>query len=173
MKNQKGFTLIELLLVLAIIGIISAIAIPALLGQRSRARDKSAVANADGIVAELVGGYDKARDANTAMGTPAAFQTAVIGAAAATANVPSFFTAANPWGGASTAYAQTVVTETTAQGVSTAAAATGGTLGQTSVGFLPVAAPAPGAIASAVLLNTAIGSAATTSKTYLKVAGVE
>ncbi len=38
MKNQKGFTLIELLLVLAIIGIISAIAIPSYLGQRHRAR---------------------------------------------------------------------------------------------------------------------------------------
>ena len=38
MKKQSGFTLIELLLVLAIIGIISAIAIPALLGQRARAR---------------------------------------------------------------------------------------------------------------------------------------
>lgn len=38
MKNQKGFTLIELLLVLAIIGIISAIAIPSYMGQRRRAR---------------------------------------------------------------------------------------------------------------------------------------
>ena len=38
MKKQSGFTLIELLLVLAIIGIISAIAIPALLGQRERAK---------------------------------------------------------------------------------------------------------------------------------------
>jgi prepilin-type N-terminal cleavage/methylation domain-containing protein len=37
-SRAKGFTLIEILLVLAILGIISAIAIPAYLGQRHRAR---------------------------------------------------------------------------------------------------------------------------------------
>ncbi|BDU73373.1 type IV pilin protein [Mesoterricola silvestris] len=36
--EQQGFSLVELLLVLAIIGIISAIAIPSFLGQRRRAR---------------------------------------------------------------------------------------------------------------------------------------
>ncbi|MBK9796841.1 MAG: type II secretion system protein [Holophagaceae bacterium] len=62
MKNQKGFTLIELLLVLAIIGIISAIAIPALLGQRARARDKSAQENATSILSDIIATYDKAKE---------------------------------------------------------------------------------------------------------------
>lgn len=53
MKKQSGFTLIELLLVLAIIGIISAIAIPALLGQRERAKAKAVQGNVDGVAGEL------------------------------------------------------------------------------------------------------------------------
>lgn len=65
MKKQSGFTLIELLLVLAIIGIISAIAIPALLSQRARARDKAAVSNMMGAVDDLVGQYDKLKEAGS------------------------------------------------------------------------------------------------------------
>jgi len=92
MTKKSGFTLIELLLVLAIIGIISAIAIPALLGQRARARDKSAAGNVSTVIPDLVASYDKIKDSAAAPGTMAS----VVGTSTAP-NVPEVFTAVNPW----------------------------------------------------------------------------
>ena len=49
-KNQKGFTLIELIVVIAILGILAAIAIPRLAGFTDRANSSAVVAEAKTIL---------------------------------------------------------------------------------------------------------------------------
>ena len=164
MKNQKGFTLIELLLVLAIIGIISAIAIPALLGQRARARDKSASANCATIIPDLVSAFDKMRDTAAA---PANL-TALVGVSGNT-TVPTYWTGKNPWDATATAYAAGTAPTATDGGAATAAGATITNKGQVMVGYLAPAAGANGAVAAAVMLN----APATSGVAFIQSAGLD
>ena len=53
MTNQKGFTLIELMIVIAIIGILAAIAIPNFISYRNRAYCSAAEADARSVAAAV------------------------------------------------------------------------------------------------------------------------
>ena len=156
MKKQSGFTLIELLLVLAIIGIISAIAIPALLAQRSRARDTTARGNGGNVLAEIVAAYDRYRDTVGQVATLADFNTNIVGANAAASRVPMLYTSTNPWktAGATTGYRLPAISETDNVGAAVRAIAAAGNQGQVQLGFLPAAADVFPVVSTGVYLSS-------------------
>ncbi|MDR3671459.1 MAG: prepilin-type N-terminal cleavage/methylation domain-containing protein [Holophaga sp.] len=147
MKKESGFTLIELLLVLAIIGIISAIAIPALLGQRARARDKSAISNLDNMMSDAVAQWDKHREAGS---TPSA-----IAAEIATYMTTNHSKDLNPWNAASKAYAssfsETVTGKATVSAFLTDLTAT--SMGQVQMFLQTPQGSLPGFTGGAVKIN--------------------
>jgi prepilin-type N-terminal cleavage/methylation domain-containing protein len=183
MKKQSGFTLIELLLVLAIIGIISAIAIPALLGQRARARDKAATENATGWCSDLVSIHDKGSEAGAPVATGANLFAIAIGVVAPLpqALAPHVLTDTNPWantnGSPTTAFNQGVGLPATndeagARGLGEAA----GTIGVVYGGFFPpnAATGVAGAIwTGAYLQNTFNDAGGNAQHIFVKQAAVE
>jgi len=168
MKKQSGFTLIELLLVLAIIGIISAIAIPALLSQRARARDKAALENMTGRIADLAGQWDKGKEAGLGSTAIITSMSTYLGNTAAKDK--------NPWDGSAAAYNTSIDTsisaKTTASSFATAAAALATTKGQVVFAVQTPTTNGFGFLGGAVKLN-ASSTSDTTTKVRTKVAAIE
>ena len=170
MKKQSGFTLIELLLVLAIIGIISAIAIPAILSQRDNAKDKSCIANVSNIFGGLVSAADLWSEDNGPILTVNNF-VSILGTSAETSKVPEVWRATNPWKPSTSAYDATagkIAVEDDNTGKAALAAVSNDNLGQVMFGFYPGDA----SVSAAVMTKKAGIKTGTDKGKFVKVQGL-
>lgn len=78
-QNRKGFTLAELLIVVAIIAVLVAVAIPVFSAQLEKSREATDVANIRSAYAEVVTKYLENPTANTSFAISVAVQQKVAG----------------------------------------------------------------------------------------------